>query len=67
VKRDAEFRFVMSVLPSVRVKQRGSHGTDFHEIRWSRYFFSKICSEISSFIDIREEEQVRHMMTHTHV
>jgi hypothetical protein len=55
----------MSVLPSVRVKQLGSHWTDFHEIRQWDFFFSKICPEISSVIKIgEEEERVLYMMAH---
>jgi hypothetical protein len=45
--------FVMSVCPSVRMEQLGSHWPDCHEI-WYEYF-SKICWANSSFIKIWQE------------
>jgi hypothetical protein len=45
----------MSVRPSVRTKHLGSRCTDFDEIWFLEFFFSKICPENSSFIKIRKE------------
>jgi hypothetical protein len=43
----------MSVRPSVRMEQLGTHWTAFHEILFED--FSKICPENSSFIKISQE------------
>jgi hypothetical protein len=50
-KRENEL--VMSVRPSFRMEQLGSHWTDLHEIPYLS-IFSKICIENSSFIKIRQ-------------
>ena len=42
--RKATNSFVMSVGPSVRIKQLGSHWTDFHEI-WHLSIFRKTVEE----------------------
>jgi len=47
------FSFIMSVRPSIRMEQLGSHWTEFHEI-WRKYF-SKICQENSSLVKILQE------------
>jgi hypothetical protein len=43
----------LSVCPSVRMEQLGSHSTDFHEI--AIWVFSKVCWENSSFIKTWQE------------
>jgi hypothetical protein len=45
--------FVMSVRPSVRLEQLGSHWMDFDEIWHLKFFFFKICRENWIFIKIR--------------
>jgi hypothetical protein len=52
--RKATINFVMSVCPSVRMEQLGSHWADFHEI-WYLKMFWKICLENPSFIKIWQE------------
>jgi len=52
--RKTTISFVMSVRPSVRMEQLGSHWTDFHEI-WYLSIFSKVCWENSSFIKLWQE------------
>jgi len=48
--RKAAIGFVMSVRLSVRMKQFGSHCSDFNVILFE--YFSRICREKSSFIKI---------------
>jgi hypothetical protein len=52
IEKNDSFYFIMSVCPSVRVEQLGSHCTDFHEI----YIlcFSQISRENSSVIKTRQ-------------
>jgi hypothetical protein len=55
----------LSVCPSHRTEQLGSHWKDFHEISYLR-IFGKICLETSSFIKIWQEWRVRYMQTNIH-
>ena len=63
--RKAIISFVMSVLPSVRMEQLGSHWTDFHEILMCNYF-SKNFRENSSFFKIWEEYRTLYMKNTGH-
>jgi hypothetical protein len=49
--RKATVDFIMSIRPSVCMKQLGSHWTDFHEICCLN-IYSKICQENPSSITI---------------
>ena len=57
--RNATVSFVMSVRtsvrPSARMEQLGCHWTDFDEIWYLGFFFSKICREGTSIITNRQE------------
>ena len=55
-----------TVYPAVRMEQLGSHWTDFDETSHLR-FFSKICSDNSSFIQIWQEQRLHYMKTLSHV
>ena len=59
------FSFIMSVCPSVRMEQLGSHWKKFREI-WCEYF-SKICRENSNFIKIWQEKRTLYLKTNTHL
>jgi hypothetical protein len=50
---------------SVRTEQVGSHWMDFREI-W-HLSFSKICQEISGFIEIWQEQQALYMNTYLYL
>jgi hypothetical protein len=52
--RKATISFVMSVRPSVRMKQLGSHWTDFQEIGYLM-IFRKSVDKIQVFIKIWQE------------
>ena len=65
-KSDYYLRHVcLSVRPSVRMEQLGSHWTDFHKIRHLS-IFSKNSRENSSFIKIWQEWRVLYMKTTRH-
>jgi len=51
--RKATISFAMSVRPSVRMEQLGSHRTEFHEILC--HYFCKICRQNSSTVKIWQE------------
>jgi hypothetical protein len=46
--RKATISFIMSVRPSVRVEQLGSHWTDFHEIRYLNTFRKSVVKKFFS-------------------
>jgi hypothetical protein len=63
--RKASISFVMSIRPFVRMKQLGSHCTDFHEISYF-IIFRKTVQKNSSLIKIGEYKGVLYMKTSIH-
>jgi hypothetical protein len=55
--RKATVGFVMSVRPSVRVEQRDSHSTDFHEILYLLFLLKFI--DIFQFL-LKQDNNNRH-------
>jgi hypothetical protein len=53
--------------PSVRMKQLGSHGTDFHEIRIFRYIFPKSVEKFNFLQNMTRIPVIIHEDLHTHI